>query len=1165
MIFSFSPRKTLCACLCAAALGLGTVAQAVTPQEALQHTDSWMQYLPDNMFVAHVSIPGTHDTMTGHGFSGGLGGASDSQTQEVTLDYQLNNGVRAFDFRPGLVKSGSSYYLNCNHGVSNTKVTMEEAFTTLHDFLEAHPGEFFVMHLFRGNVYSKDGDANSTAKFFGAAYDDSASREMYNSLMNDLFNQGKFADMFVDYKPTLTVGEARGKIVVFRRDRIDFAHVAKAGNLTNWPADDAVFDPAQVVGVTHASDASVRGVIHATDISSPGNEEVLQRKRDAVKAAYDNHRKSPRPADAIAANPRYKPDWTMIFTSGEALGSGRSAYLKCAQNLNPLFTSIINETPDGERGPIGIVFSDWVLVDSYSSTSGLGGIDLIPAIIGNNFYYVDDYTFDTSLMDTGADSMWGKEKNYVLRNVGTGKFLSAGANWGTHATAGDIPIRVALRPSDTAGCYNIETTFVQGGGPNYYGSNNYIDNEKAFDIEFVAQPGGYFVLKCPDGNVLTAVSCSGFADGSQYTIEQVAANPGDAMQQWEVLTVQELLDRHTAMATPDSPQNVSYMIRGNSFHPNDDVENNAVAADQPGWHITAKSDVTYGTAFNKENDWTDKRKVMRFYSAKKYTASTNTNWEAKQEVTGLPNGKYRVELDYFNFAGSNITSKVNDTVIESTGSCYGSSGNISAADILTQFDKGVAGGGHISVEIVVTTGSVTFDFNKSSKTKSETTVAFTNLRMWYMGPENMTSVTYAPAEGFDTFVLPFDAEKPAGMNLYKAEFLESTAPTHAVVDLVAAEEIRAGQPYVVNREGAAVSYKFWGVPVDGLTCAGNLLTGVLADTDVAAADDVRVLDKCDGTAAFVPVSGASARVNANRAYMRSQSPYVFFAPIDAVEVAGEYDAATRTLMLTATPGDATVTYAVTTDGSQPELLQTIYTEDGIDLSGYEGETVTVWARGRAQGYAPSLPAEVLKQFVNDEAMSQLVFSPVVAQSQLVAGNWYIIVAEHVTDGHHALGHGLKGEKVTVNHEGQIAANEADFAHVHEFELFGTDGDYNLVAKTGTPLHDMLGAGAISVKAVANGAGINIDVTAPQAVTIAMPTGNLGFNSDAKDFGVSDAHSSPLMLYTTGSNMNTGIEDVIDDACEAVYYNLQGIKVATPARGNVYIVRRGATTTKELIR
>ena len=47
---------------------------------------------------------------------------------------------------------------------------------------------------------------------------------------------------------------------------------------------------------------------------------------------------------------------------------------------------------------------------------------------------------------------------------------------------------------------------------------------------------------------------------------------------------------------------------------------------------------------------------------------------------------------------------------------------------------------------------------------------------------------------------------------------------------------------------------------------------------------------------------------------------------------------------------------------------------------------------------------------------------------------------------------------------------------------------------------------------------------------------------------------------------TGIEDVTVEGNEAAeYFNLQGIRVAEPQAGQVYIVRRGAKTTKELVK
>lgn len=59
----------------------------------------------------------------------------------------------------------------------------------------------------------------------------------------------------------------------------------------------------------------------------------------------------------------------------------------------------------------------------------------------------------------------------------------------------------------------------------------------------------------------------------------------------------------------------------------------------------------------------------------------------------------------------------------------------------------------------------------------------------------------------------------------------------------------------------------------------------------------------------------------------------------------------------------------------------------------------------------------------------------------------------------------------------------------------------------------------------------------------------------------------LYLYTDLMNVtSSGIEDIMaDENAEAVYYNLQGIRVANPERGTIYIVRKGNTTSKVLYR
>ena len=61
---------------------------------------------------------------------------------------------------------------------------------------------------------------------------------------------------------------------------------------------------------------------------------------------------------------------------------------------------------------------------------------------------------------------------------------------------------------------------------------------------------------------------------------------------------------------------------------------------------------------------------------------------------------------------------------------------------------------------------------------------------------------------------------------------------------------------------------------------------------------------------------------------------------------------------------------------------------------------------------------------------------------------------------------------------------------------------------------------------------------------------------------SDAISFNIKFNYTGNNAIDGIEA---DNAAAEYYNLQGVKVANPEKGGMYIVRRGAKVSKEIVR
>ena len=139
-----------------------------------------MKYLPDDVFAAHVSIPGSHDTATGHNVTL----ASSSKAQEKTLDEQLAGGIRAFDFRPDLKTINGEKVLNCNHGLASTDLTFKDAMQKLADYLAAHPSEFMAIHMFRGNT-KNDGNADSRAEI---------SRQI-----NEILNEGEITEYIVEW------------------------------------------------------------------------------------------------------------------------------------------------------------------------------------------------------------------------------------------------------------------------------------------------------------------------------------------------------------------------------------------------------------------------------------------------------------------------------------------------------------------------------------------------------------------------------------------------------------------------------------------------------------------------------------------------------------------------------------------------------------------------------------------------------------------------------------------------------------------------------------------------------------------------------------------------------------------------------------------------------
>ena len=163
----------------------------------------WLSMVKDETKVCKLSIPGTHDTMTGMGFYQPLLKYVFDMTaisQVSTLEEQMACGMRFFDIRPVVsidtlaTDPAEKQILRLAHGISEIDVTFEETIDQLQRYLKAHPSEFFIAKLQADNGMENQNN--------------------WTVLLNKVLSKQKYQGLFVDnWRPDITVGEMRGKIL----------------------------------------------------------------------------------------------------------------------------------------------------------------------------------------------------------------------------------------------------------------------------------------------------------------------------------------------------------------------------------------------------------------------------------------------------------------------------------------------------------------------------------------------------------------------------------------------------------------------------------------------------------------------------------------------------------------------------------------------------------------------------------------------------------------------------------------------------------------------------------------------------------------------------------------------------------------------------------------
>jgi hypothetical protein len=176
-------RKTLLLVACLVGFITTTFSQVL-------NRSAWMKGVSDDIPVCQLTISATHD-------SGALLGGKALKTQDITIQEQLEVGVRGFDIRLQACENGK---LGVYHSVQFQDIYWEtDVLPVFIEFLKNNPSEMLFVSL------KKEGGDS----------------EAYSILATTSLNDQAIAPYVLkDFKNDLTLGEARGKILFMHRDRI---------------------------------------------------------------------------------------------------------------------------------------------------------------------------------------------------------------------------------------------------------------------------------------------------------------------------------------------------------------------------------------------------------------------------------------------------------------------------------------------------------------------------------------------------------------------------------------------------------------------------------------------------------------------------------------------------------------------------------------------------------------------------------------------------------------------------------------------------------------------------------------------------------------------------------------------------------------------------------
>ena len=331
------------------------------PYDLTKPTTDWLDLVRDETKVCKLSIPGTHDTMTGMGFYQPLLKYVFNQTaisQVSTLEEQMNSGLRFFDIRPVVSTDtvAKKKILRLTHGISELDVTFEWTIDQLQSYLKAHPSEFFICKLQFDNGFEDQ-------------------KDLY-SLLSDVLHMSKYKGLFFEnWRPDITVGEMRGKILWLSRYDLRLLNEIYHYPIVycDWPDEDPDIEEdlnpeaQRNCAMYNMDDPTVMARLYKQDYYKTTTEKRMKNKQKTVIDMMHSARE---------ANASDENIWIVNHCSAYTEVSPRG-YITNAANLHPLVVEDLQKY----EGTVGITPMD------------MACHDYVHCIINGGMPYTSDYLY----------------------------------------------------------------------------------------------------------------------------------------------------------------------------------------------------------------------------------------------------------------------------------------------------------------------------------------------------------------------------------------------------------------------------------------------------------------------------------------------------------------------------------------------------------------------------------------------------------------------------------------------------------------------------------------------------------------------------------------------------------------------------------------------------